>query len=129
MVTAEELEGAEWLSTSTNLVAWSGHYLADWLLRAQIPALITKNDAEGMTALIYTATRVYSIHVREPLPLVAGSHKTMGCTAAMRAPEPGKSGTDGWFLVTAGVLTNELWTEIMSKIVMRESVGPTERKG
>ena len=126
MVTAEELEGAEWLSTSTQSVAWSGGFLLDWLRRAQIPALITKNDAEGMTALIYTATRVYSIYVRESLPLVPDSRMAMGCIMDARAPEPGETWTRGRDLPD-GVLTNELWSEILAAIVMWESVGPAQK--
>jgi hypothetical protein len=122
MVTAAELEGAEWVTQSTQTVAWSGGFLLDWLRRAQIPALITKSDAEGMDALVYTVARVYRIYVREPLPLIPDSRMSMGCIMDARAPEPGEAWTRGRDLPD-GALTNELWAEILAAIVMWESVG------
>ncbi len=103
-----------------DVIAAPGKDLLDWLRRAQIPALITKNDAEGMTALVYTATRVYSIYVGEPLPMVPGSRMSMGCVMYARAPEPGESWVRGRDLPD-GALTNDMWAEILAAIVMWES--------
>jgi hypothetical protein len=127
MVTAEQLADATWLCPDTKTVAWSGGFLRDWLRRAKIPALITKNDAEGMTALVYTAKRCYSIYVREPLPLIPNSRMSMGGIMDSRAPEPGESWTRGRDLPD-GALSEETWAAILAAIVMWESVGPTERK-